>query len=131
LGKHFEMLLELTEEDALQVAIILVGEEEKHRYPNIKDAMALSMAQLYRLLQGRRHLDATKVAPHSQERWQGLQPLACNSLPRCHRYLLLRRDRHRRPSLTGRGRLGPSSTSLTSRTARTATRRPWWRLRKP
>jgi hypothetical protein len=71
------MLLELTEEDALQVAVILGGEQEKRRYPNIEDAMALSMALLYCLLQGRRHLDATKSTPHSQERRRGLRPLAC------------------------------------------------------
>jgi hypothetical protein len=33
LGEHLEMPPELTEEEALQVAVILSGEEEKRLYP--------------------------------------------------------------------------------------------------
>jgi hypothetical protein len=39
---------ELIEEGALQVADILRKEEEKRRYPDINDALALSMVQLHR-----------------------------------------------------------------------------------
>jgi hypothetical protein len=46
LGQHYKVSSELTEEEALQVLFFL-SEEEKRRYPNIDDALALSMAQLH------------------------------------------------------------------------------------
>jgi hypothetical protein len=100
-GEHFEMSPELTEEEALQVTVILSKVEKKCQYPDIEDAMALSMVQLYHpsarhgLRQGRHRLHrccqgrATLLGVATKSGALGLR----NSLPRCPRCLLLRRHR--------------------------------------
>jgi hypothetical protein len=42
-GEYFKMPPERTKEQALQVVVILSKVEEKRQYPDIEDAMALSM----------------------------------------------------------------------------------------
>jgi hypothetical protein len=44
------MSTELTEEEALQVVVILIEDEEKRRYTGINDALALTIMQLHRPL---------------------------------------------------------------------------------
>jgi hypothetical protein len=43
-SEHFEIPPELTKEEQLEVAVIVIAEEEKRAFPGYYDALALSMA---------------------------------------------------------------------------------------
>jgi hypothetical protein len=43
-GEHYELPPELTEDEQLQVAILVSMEEEKRAFPRLEDALALSVA---------------------------------------------------------------------------------------